>query len=117
MASIHSISHYQPIKDCDPATLGWDARQVGELRGWRIFKHADMSVFWAQKSGASTGAYTSREALNLAIPDGVEYLSSALFDELAGASDLLDKGHDPVLVAKLLITSLQELVSLNGHDA
>ena len=44
-------------------------------------------------------------------------LASALFDELAAASDLLDKGHDPILVAKLLITALQELVSLNGHDA
>ena len=46
-------------------------------------------------------------------------LASALFDELAGASDLLDKGHDPILVAKLLITSLQELVatSTNHHAA
>ncbi len=117
MASIHSISHYQPIKDCDPFYFAYAAVEVGEVRGWRVFKHKDASVFWAQKPGASTGAYTSREALNLAIPDGVEYLSSALFDELAGASDLLDKGHDPILVAKLLITSLQELVSLNGHDA
>jgi hypothetical protein len=40
-------------------------------------------------------------------------LASALFDELAGASDLLDKGHDPILVAKLLITALEELVKVS----
>ena len=44
-------------------------------------------------------------------------LAAMVEAELFGASDLLDKGHDPILVAKLLITSLQELVSLNGHDA
>lgn len=39
--------------------------------------------------------------------------ASALFDELAGASDLLDKGHDPIEVAKATIKALQELVDVS----
>ena len=31
------------------------------------------------------------------------------------ASALFDKGHDPILVAKLLITALQELVSVSSE--
>lgn len=114
MTSIKSLTNLLPIKDCDPSFFGYAAVQVGELRGWRVFKHKDASVFWAQRPGQSTGAYTSREALNFAIPDGKEYQASCLFDEFAGASDLLDQGHDPALVAELLIKALQGLVS---HDA
>lgn len=114
MADISSLTNLLPIKDCDPSSLSWGAIQVGELRGWRIFRHDIVPVFWALKRGDSTSVYKSLEACKGAIPSDDSYLGPAIFDELAAASDLLDQGKDPIEVAKATIKALQEIVDLSS---